>query len=256
MADSCSPSTSTLRRLSADGSFDSTFHPAVFGGSSAVLQPDGEILVFGNLAVPGWATPAPLIRITPTGEIDPEFHPVALSEFGYLRALAVQSDGKILIGGYFGAVDGLPRKSVARLNSDGTLDLSFAPNGGARDSWGEGGYVTQLGVQGDKVVLDGSFSEVNGVPWTGLVRLNLVAIEPPGELAIPNLFNIHRHLDGAAFSTRTVVGWDYDVESVDVLPASIWTKRSSFQGDGYVVTSQMSTNEVPNAFFRISVRKP
>src|SRR6185503_11874746 len=41
---------------------------------------------------------------------------------------AVQPDGKILIGGFFSLVDGTNRNHLARLNADGSLDASFAPN--------------------------------------------------------------------------------------------------------------------------------
>ena len=40
-------------------------------------------------------------------------------------ALAVQPDGKILLGGEFSAVAGQPRRGVARLNADGSLDPTF-----------------------------------------------------------------------------------------------------------------------------------
>src|SRR5262245_14496953 len=44
-------------------------------------------------------------------------------------SLALDKDGKILIGGDFSAVNGIPRNRIARLNSDGTLDTSFNANG-------------------------------------------------------------------------------------------------------------------------------
>ena len=47
---------------------------------------------------------------------------------GEVRALAVQSDGKIIIGGDFTTVAGVSRNYIARLNSDGSLDESFNPN--------------------------------------------------------------------------------------------------------------------------------
>ncbi len=46
---------------------------------------------------------------------------------GQVHALAVQADGKILVGGSFTALGGQARTNLARLNPDGTLDLSFDP---------------------------------------------------------------------------------------------------------------------------------
>ena len=42
-----------------------------------------------------------------------------------VRAIAVQKDGKILIGGDFTSINGVPRKYLARLNPNGSRDTSF-----------------------------------------------------------------------------------------------------------------------------------
>src|SRR3954470_12947839 len=63
---------------------------------------------------------------------------------------AVQPDGKILIGGFFGVVDGASRTFVARLNADGSLDASFVPN--VNDN------VYTIAVQTDgKILIGGLF---------------------------------------------------------------------------------------------------
>ena len=51
-----------------------------------------------------------------------------LSTYGIVRTMALQADGKILVGGEFTSVNDIPRKNIARLNPDGTLDLSWAPS--------------------------------------------------------------------------------------------------------------------------------
>src|SRR5215203_5918117 len=48
---------------------------------------------------------------------------------GWVRAIALQRDGKILLGGQFTNVNGIARPRLARLNSDGSLDESFSANG-------------------------------------------------------------------------------------------------------------------------------
>src|SRR5262249_10839638 len=45
-----------------------------------------------------------------------------------ISATAVQPDGKIIIAGEFSSVLGVPRLNIARLNSDGTLDMGFDPH--------------------------------------------------------------------------------------------------------------------------------
>ena len=53
-------------------------------------------------------------------------------------ATAVQPDGKILIGGSFSSVLGVPRNNIARLNTDGTLDIAFNPNANRSGHWNRG----------------------------------------------------------------------------------------------------------------------
>ena len=50
---------------------------------------------------------------------------------GSVYTLAVQTDGRILMGGAFGTVNGVVRNRIARLGTDGTLDVGFSPGSGA-----------------------------------------------------------------------------------------------------------------------------
>src|SRR5438445_7846083 len=45
----------------------------------------------------------------------------------YVTSLAVQADGKILVGGNFSTLGGQSRTNIGRLNADGKLDTSFNP---------------------------------------------------------------------------------------------------------------------------------
>jgi len=47
---------------------------------------------------------------------------------GNVYGLAVQADGRILVGGSFTSVGGMERTNLARLNADGTLDTGFNAN--------------------------------------------------------------------------------------------------------------------------------
>ena len=68
----------------------------------------------------------------------------------YVMATAVQPDGKMIIAGRFSSVLGVPRSNIARINTDGTLDMSFDPKAS--------GDVYCVAVQADgKVVLGGGF---------------------------------------------------------------------------------------------------
>jgi uncharacterized delta-60 repeat protein len=84
-----------------------------------------------------------------------------------LYEMAVQSDGKILIGGSFTTVGGVTRNRIARLNSDGSLDTGFNPNVNSN--------VEALAVQSDGKILIGGWFTAVGSPATTrnyVARLN------------------------------------------------------------------------------------
>jgi len=56
-----------------------------------------------------------------------------------LHSIAVQADGKILVGGEFTTIGGAARNRIARLNADGTLDTAFNPDAN--------NYVSSIAVQ-------------------------------------------------------------------------------------------------------------
>jgi len=73
--------------------------------------------------------PTPVDAQVIPGQVDPAFDAGAIdSGFGssFLRAVALQPDGKILVGGYFTTIAGVPRQGIARLNADGSVDGTFA----------------------------------------------------------------------------------------------------------------------------------
>ena len=84
-----------------------------------------------------------------------------------VRTMALQADGKILIGGNFTNVNGAVRHSLARLNADGTLDETFAPTGTTND------FVRSIVVQADgKILFTGGAQPLTGSHQTTVVRLH------------------------------------------------------------------------------------
>lgn len=62
-----------------------------------------------------------------SGDLDTNFAPSLAGSPLQIEAIALQPDGKILIGGHFESVNGVPRLGLARLHTDGTLDTGFVP---------------------------------------------------------------------------------------------------------------------------------
>ena len=159
-----------LARLNADGSVDSTFDPGVGPNDiirALLLLPDGRILIGGLFTNYNGATQYRLARLNPDASLDPSFLPGTNGANGDVYFLDCRGD-KILVGGDFTAISGVPRKRIARLNWDGTVDPTFCPPGGV-----EGGPVYTISEQAyGQLVVGGLFTNVNGAPLNYLARLN------------------------------------------------------------------------------------
>ena len=166
------------------------FDPNVDGNVYVLAtQADGKLLVAGQFTSlrPGVGASAirnNLARLNPDGSVDATFDPNAN---GPIRALVLQPDGRIVIGGDFtalqpnGAATTTTRNRVARLNANGTLDLTFNPN----ISGGTLPQVNALALQPNgKLVVGGRFTTVQpgttaaGDVWFSRIRTT----QPVGEV--------------------------------------------------------------------------
>ena len=134
------PHTPGIRRLNADLTNDATFDPGTgisnsqqsdyeFDRVNAVaVQKDGRILVGGSFSSFSGVYLRNILRLNANGSIDTSFTSPIFTVYNYrseIFSIAVQADGKILIVGRFSTVNGAAVPTVARLNSDGTVDGSF-----------------------------------------------------------------------------------------------------------------------------------
>ena len=167
-------------RLNPDGTRDATYTTgtASDGSVGAVfVQNDGKILIGGVFSAFNGISRNDLVRLNTNGTVDLAFNPGSglipndLSTF--ILAIAAQEDGRLIVGGNFQGVQGVPRAGVARLNTDGSLDPSF---GNANLSGGSPNPITTViavAVQADgQILVSGNFSAVNGVRRSGIARLN------------------------------------------------------------------------------------
>ncbi|MGD1219128.1 calcium-binding protein [Streptomyces krungchingensis] len=155
----------TVARYNADGSVDTSFGTngrvlTDFAGPTeamdVALQPDGKIVAAGYSG--GRAAVA---RYLTTGALDPGFgtggmvttdpSPGSLEEGGDARTLALQPDGKIVVGGEVGTTrfDFV----LIRYNANGTLDTGFSGDGIERTDFGDYESVEGLAVQSDGRIL-------------------------------------------------------------------------------------------------------
>jgi len=132
-----------------------------------LIQPDGKILVGGFFSLFSGQSQNRLIRLNSNGTKDTSFN--IGSGFGAnVYSLALQSDGKILVGGGFTSFSGQSQNNcIIRLNTDGTKDTSFI-NGTNFNS-----DVNDITIQPDgKILVGGGFTSFSGQSQNRLIRLN------------------------------------------------------------------------------------
>ena len=119
--------------------------------------------------------PRPYVaRLLPNGTVDTSFNP-GLGPNAVVRAIALQPDGGVLIGGSFTSVNGTNRNSLARLKADGSLDLAFMA-----ESEGGNGAVYGLTLQPDSaIIVVGDFTIFDGVTRNRITRLDAVGKTDP-----------------------------------------------------------------------------
>lgn len=164
-----------VKRYNTDGSVDASFDTSVNTGlrintNVLVPAPDGKWLVTGWVYSGNAFVRKSLMRLLPDGALDMSFdvgEGDSTYEESQTASVAVQPDGRILVGGSFTTFNGIARPYLLRLNADGSIDNTF--NTGS----GPNGAVNQIILQPDgKILIGGAFSYVNGVLREQLARLN------------------------------------------------------------------------------------
>ncbi len=164
-----------LSALAQAGTSDPAFAPMDLSGGGAnglngtcwsiALQPDGKILLGGDFTMVNGVDRQRIARLNADGSLDLEFDP-GYGANSAVRTIAVQPDGKVLIGGTFSYYSGEACEHIARLLPDGSMDADFNMGNGVD------GNVNALLVRQDGTVLvGGDFFHLNGSPSRGLACL-------------------------------------------------------------------------------------
>jgi len=169
--------TNGFTRLNADGTLDTDFNTAI-GTACGVgnyanciaKSESGEIFVGGWFDDFNGNSSSHFVKLNSDGTQDTSFMTNLGSGFdSEVSAICIQEDGKIVVGGYFEAVNSTPALGIARLNSDGSVDTTFSANIVTGSS---GGYFRGILQQSSgKLIIGGEFSTFEG--HTGRIhRLN------------------------------------------------------------------------------------
>ncbi|HEX3720204.1 MAG TPA: Calx-beta domain-containing protein [Verrucomicrobiae bacterium] len=165
-----------VARLMLNGEVDPNFNLGAGVSDSNVpvhvvmVQPNNQILVGGDFVSFNNAPHHHLVRLNVDGSLDTSFAPfdgVSSDINGSVRAIQVQPDSRIVIGGLFTSIDGKSYNYIARLNTDGSLDTNFNVGVGCNNS------VLALALDSQtRILVGGEFSEASGVTRNGITRLN------------------------------------------------------------------------------------
>lgn len=148
------------------------FNPGFFNNAvyATVPLPDGKVLIGGNInhTTGDFASIYNFARLNPDGTVDSTFD--TGSGFDDLvRAVVVQSDGKIIVGGDFNSYRGVACNGLIRLDPDGTIDTNI---GGI-----DNGTVHCLAIEDNgKILVGGDFSSFSGYNTEGMVRLTTAGV--------------------------------------------------------------------------------
>jgi uncharacterized delta-60 repeat protein len=169
-----------ILRLDASGGINTTFVLPLYStnllGANGIVrcievQTDGKTVVGGDFSGIGLNGGARLARLNANATLDNTFHSPSFSSATTpsVRSVAIQADGKLVLGGWFTAVDQQIRNKIARLNPDGSLDNGFQYQMSGLDS---ADAVASVRLQSDgRILIGGAFHFVNGVNRNWVARL-------------------------------------------------------------------------------------
>jgi uncharacterized delta-60 repeat protein len=166
-------SSNKLVRLNTDGSIDNTFSIGSGIGSggkatvySIAIQSDGKILVGGDFDDYNSNISKRIIRLNTDGSVDSSFN-IGYGFNGKVYSIAIQSDGKILVGGIFDVYNGTTSNNFIKLNTDGSFDNTFSTGIGFNVA------VWSINIQSDgKILVGGEFTTYNGTTSNNFIKLN------------------------------------------------------------------------------------
>lgn len=164
-------------RLNSDGTRDTTFSFGTgYSGrvSDIALQTDGKIVAGGDFfSYSNSVNTYKVNRIESNGNDDAfglngfPFNNSTTNNF--VRSLAIQNDGKVIVGGQFTQYNNIPNINIVRLNNDstGSRDNTFLTGNGFNSD------VKKIVIQPDgKILVGGYFTDFNGTTYNRIIRLN------------------------------------------------------------------------------------
>ena len=206
-------------RLNTDWSIDNSF--VIWDGfdqglGDIKIQSDGKIIVWGNFTTYKSVAANRIIRLNTDWSRDTSFD--MWNWFNSMvKTIAIQSDGKVLVGGQFTTYSWVSARSIARLNTDWSRDTSF-------DSWNwTDSWIDTIAIQSDgKIIAAGGFTTYKSLDQYTIIRLNDDwSKDSSFDAWFPMYSSIKKILIKS--NGKILAGWDF----ITYLNTN-WTKDTSF----------------------------
>jgi uncharacterized delta-60 repeat protein len=159
-----------LQRREATGGLDASFTPTIAPGTALnalAKAPDGGVLAVGRFNELDGRSVTNVARLRSDGSIDADFHPVAAAGAGELLCAAVDTDGRIALGGVVTNI--YPVIFLAMLLPDGQEDPGFVKP-----------YL--FGDRVNRMSFDSAHNLLTVQPYPGGVSAGATRISPAGTL--------------------------------------------------------------------------
>jgi uncharacterized delta-60 repeat protein len=251
----------SIARLNADGTLDVTFNadPGADDINDIALSPDGSFIICGSFSRYNEIPRNRVAKIDANGNLVDSWQ---LDEMpnSTVESVAVDSDGRIIIGGSFTKIGNTLQPRLARLNQDGTLDWTF------RIGTGFNSTVKKLFLLNiDESLVSGDFSDFNGKPTANLA---LVKIGPVGQPYITSQSPFATAALGIAYSEnmealggQTPYTWRV---SGGILPLGLQLTPSGVLGgipnrpgdNSFLIEVQDADGDTHEKLIRLEVRDP
>ena len=166
---------SGIVKILPSGSINTTFNTGfglqgyLLGSTNAIgygtLISGSTVLMFGAFSTYNFPGTQNFTFLTSTGPQYPTFN-LGSGFDASVNSIAIQSDNKIIVGGFFTTYSGSSSIRIARINTNGTLDTTFST------ALGFNNQVDTIAIQPDgKILAGGQFNTYNNVTFNRIIRL-------------------------------------------------------------------------------------
>ena len=199
-------SVNRLVRLLPNGSRDASFNVGLGADATIeaiLIQPDRKILVGGFFSNFNGQAFSRLVRLNADGSIDSGFN-IGNGFDKHIFAIALQSDGKIIIGGSFVTYNGSSQKRIVRLNANGSLDTTFESGLG----FSKGDVRSILVQPDDRILVGGAFSGT----YKNYTAMRLLRLLKSGDFDASFDARLNQTLYTMSFTAnyRLIIGGDFN----------------------------------------------